>query len=270
MSPFLSSDFVSCTCTLEVTLHSAAFNVFRLCFKCDAVSKTAPYVCFPHIRISNICSLLVITYTFGQQRQSTDWEGERLERGELLGFFSSFFPENVWMINYLVLQKGSTGFQEQRQKPPNECFLSSFRIIDIWFKGNSELFCLVSRSSTERRRSFLFSFSEVQHPSQSAQGHLPKDRTGSHYWLPFYPQPPTNAHSLSGTQSIKWEHKAVRKNGPLGWSHKYEFKHLNGRFKGFSTCTQVHLGLDACVCINSPPPHVSKGFGPSFLKKLWM
>lgn len=100
MSPFLSSDFVSCTCTLEVTLHSAAFNVFRLCFKYDALSKTAPYVCFPHIQISNICSLLVITYTFGQQRQSTDWEGERLERGELPGCF--FFSFSLSMYGWLI------------------------------------------------------------------------------------------------------------------------------------------------------------------------
>lgn len=113
-APFFP-DFVSRTCTLEVTLHSATFNVFRLCFKYDTVSKTEPYVCFPHIRISNICSLLVITYTFGQQ--STDWEGERLEQGER-GFFSFFvfFLKHVWMINYLVLQKGSTGFKEHRQK----------------------------------------------------------------------------------------------------------------------------------------------------------
>ena len=33
ISPFLFYNFVSRTCTLEVTLHSASFFLFRLCFK---------------------------------------------------------------------------------------------------------------------------------------------------------------------------------------------------------------------------------------------
>lgn len=121
-------------------------------------SNTAPiqrlcHMCFPHIRISNIWSLVVITYTFGKQRQSTDWEGER-EAGARKA--AGFFLKHVWMINYLALQKGSTGFKEHRHKlPPNECFPSTFRIIEIWFKGKSEsFFCPLSRLSTERGRSF--------------------------------------------------------------------------------------------------------------------
>lgn len=73
-SPFLFYNFVSCTCTLEVTLHSVAFFLFRLCFKYNSISKTMPYVYFPHFRIRNIFSLVVISQTFGQQRQSTHWE----------------------------------------------------------------------------------------------------------------------------------------------------------------------------------------------------
>lgn len=159
ISPFLFYNFVSCTCTLEVTFHSASFFLFRLCFKYNTISKTMPYVYFPHFRIRNIFSLVVITYTFGQQRQSTDWESGARRVADFL--------KHVWMINYLELLEESTSFKEHREKlPQNECFLSYWNNWNLIKRETRTFFCLVSRISTEKWRSILSSFNMVKCPSE--------------------------------------------------------------------------------------------------------
>lgn len=108
ISPFLFYNFVSSTCTLEVALHSVAFFLFRLCFKYNVISKTMPYVYFPHFRIRNIFSLVVITQTFGQQRQSTDWESGVRRDADL-----KKKKKHRWMINYLELLEENSSFKER-------------------------------------------------------------------------------------------------------------------------------------------------------------
>ncbi len=67
-------------------------------------------------------------------------------------------------------------------------------------------FCLVSRISTEKCKGILSPFNMVKCPSEFVQGHLPKDKKGSHYCLPFTCNLQQMHITLSVAQSINPDH----------------------------------------------------------------
>lgn len=144
---FLFYNFISCTCTLEVTLHSAFFFLLSLCFKYNTISKTMPYVYFPYFWICNIFSLVLITYTFGQQRQSTDWESGARRVADVFFFLNMY----GWLITWSCWRKVLVLKNPER----NHHKTSVFPLL-YWNKWNlikretRTFLCWVSSISTEK------------------------------------------------------------------------------------------------------------------------